>query len=131
MKKVILGLLIMLSTTIFAQVDTGEIDRDGRIVYEKVFEGASVEVAETLLVDEDLYRIFDHQGVFRIGAQKTFNRFPWDMLVRVEKPRSLLFMKVDYEFVEKTIVITAKNTIDNLVFPLGVQYYIVVRYTKR
>lgn len=131
MKNYILAVLLVLSAATFGQTNTGELDRDGRVIYEKTFEDASIEIEETHLIDEDLYRIFDHKGVFRIGAQQGFNTFPFKMLVRNKEERKLLVMNVNYEFKEKNIVITAKNSMDELVFPLGVQYYIVVRYTKK
>lgn len=130
MKKLLFGLFLT-SSLCFAQTDTGEIDKKGRKVYERLFEGASVEISQSETIDEDLFEVFDSRGVFRIGAQQDYNSFPWDMLVKYERGRSLLFMSVKYEFVGNKLVITAKNTIDDLVFPLGVQYYIVVRYTKK
>lgn len=124
-------IFLLLTVASFAQTNTGELDRDGRIIYEKIFEDASIDVEEIKVIDEDMYRIYDHRGLFRIGTQKGFNTFPYTMFVKYKSELSLLFVNVNYKFEGNRIIITAKNTIDDIVFPLGIQYYIVVRYTKK
>ena len=128
MKKLIL--LLLLSTTAFAQVDTGEITKSGRKIYEKVFDNASTEITQTLKIDNDIYQIFDHKGVFRIGAHEGFNKFPFKMFTKYKGDRTLMVITASYEIEGNNIKITAKNSVDDLVFALGIQYYIVVRYTK-
>lgn len=132
MKRIMLILvLVLLPLVNFAQTDTGELDKDGRIIYERVFDNASVEVEETHLIDEDLYRIFDHRGMFRIGKQENYNKFPFKMFVKYKAERRLLILNVNYVFEGNNMIITAKNSVDEITFPLGIQYYIVVRYTKK
>lgn len=133
MKNILLSILVFFAfvSVSMAQTDTGEIDRDGRIVYERVFNQTSVDIEQRIVVDDSLYTIFDHRGAFRIGTQKGYNKFPYSMFVKYKATRSLIYMTIKYEFVGNELVVTSKNTHDDLTFPVGIQYYIVVRYTKK
>ena len=124
-------ILLLFTVGAFAQTDTGQIDKDGRIIYEKIIDEASVDIEHTHVIDEDLYRIFDDRGLFRIGTQQGFNQFPFTMFVKYKAEKTMLYMNVNYRFEGNRIIVTAKNTIDDLQFPLGIQYYIVIRYTKK
>lgn len=124
-------ILLLFTVGAFAQTNTGQIDKDGRIIYEKIIDEASVDIENIHVIDEDLYRIFDDRGLFRIGTQQGFNQFPFTMFVKYKAEKTMLYMNVNYRFEGNRIIVTAKNTIDDLQFPLGIQYYIVIRYTKK